>query len=670
MKFKDCQYTTKKRRGLGTIVGGLIFLILMVSAFSMLGLALQTQSDMGEAARIVANANLARQQEDFKINVYTDSNQLLTVDVDNLEQNVVEVFSLVITNQTGVVAVADGYPVNIHDIPSNTSFVTPGKTENIVSTTPITLALAVNPGDIELYHFKVISSLGTIKTQSVSCDDTACGAIASAGGGLTATLFLDGPNAVNTKTSTAIMFVTNTSPVAITNVQPTAGFSPVFCDDLWTVDVSGTTQTLFVEDVDPCVVTPSSPITLDPYGTALFKWDGTIAGDIDAVFTFCSAVSGDHPDDGPITSGGPSCDSVTVIDPNDCNGCGPPGDGDDDPLDDRFITRPELFLTVPSPFGARGTDPTGPGSEPSRALWGANVVNPTETIMYIYKITITAYAPTANSNILIVENGGSDDLGCSPQDIYPGNGTIPGTPAQEAGFWSCPGENTIMWKNFANPIALSPKSIQPFAVLLESNQVGNDNVESVLVDSTVFTTSGSFGKGNYQSTWFEEGMYANIYEGDFIDTVAFDEMNTSRTGIGCGEIETFRIVLAELDQDVATFINAGSKIVVNVPRAFSGVIVDTILSTGIDVTAGEPSVVTHPDGTIQIIATLINPVGDLSVPETATLVFSAKAPFVDKNELMVMYTLATGEGSDVSSIGPLTEIILQVVPTTGPLCVP
>ena len=290
--------------------------------------------------------------------------------------------------------------------------------------------------------------------------------------------------------------------------------------------------------------------------------------------------------------------------------------------------------------------------------------------MLIHKITMTAYAPTANSNILIVEAGGSDGLGCNPQDIYPGNGIIPGTQAQEAGFWSCPGENTIMWKNFANPVVLPAKSVQPFAVLLESNQVGNSNVESVLVDSTVFTTSGSFGKGNYQTTWFKAGMYANIYESDVIDSVQWGDMQTSRSNIGCGEIETFRIVLAELDQDDVTFIDAGSNLVVNVPRAFSDVVVDEILTTGIDVSAGEPSVVEHPDGTTQIIATLLNTVGDQSTPEAVTLVFDAKAPFVTKKELMVMYTLANGEGNDVTSVGPLSEIILQVVPTGGPLCVP
>jgi hypothetical protein len=183
---------------------------------------------------------------------------------------------LIITNSTDV---TNGFPTAVYDILSDASFVGPGYTGNIVITTPITLGLAQNPGEIELYHFKVISSRGTIKTTSVSCDDLQCGAISSGGGGLTATLFLDGPNGVNSKTSTVVMFVSNTADVAITDVQPTAGFSAPYCDDLWVSDNSTATETFFVEDVVPCVVSPSSPITLDPHATTLFKWDGTIVGD-------------------------------------------------------------------------------------------------------------------------------------------------------------------------------------------------------------------------------------------------------------------------------------------------------------------------------------------------------------------------------------------------------
>jgi len=639
----------------------------MVSAFSMLGIALDYQGDRAQTAKLIANADLNKQLEDFKINIFTDSNQLLTVDVNNLGQNAVKIPTLIITNSSDA---ANGFPVKVYDIPSNTMFTGPGDTDNIVSTTPITLGLAQNPGDIELYHFKVISSFGTIKTQSVSCDDTACGAIASAGGGLTATLFLDGPNAVNTKTSTVIMFVTNTSPVAITNVQPTAGFSPVFCDDFWIVDVSGTTQTLFTEDVSPCVVTPSSPITLDPYGTALFKWDGAIAGDIDAVFTFCSAVSGDHPDDGPITSGGPTCDSVTVIDPNDCSGCGPGGEGEEDTLDEKFITRPELFLTIPSPFGE------SPNGVPDRALWGANVVNPTDTTMYIHKVTITAFPPASNDNFNIVEPGGASGHLCYPQDIFPGDGTVPAVGggnaaaqrAEEAGFWSCPGSNTIMWKNYANPIELLPQSTVPFMVKLIGASPVSLDAESVLVDSTVYTTSGAFGKGNYQTTTYDDGMYGNIFATtDWTDPLNTDYWISSKSAILSGSEHEFTVVLTDFDSDEDTWILAGSKVVINVPRAFT--LVDTVMtkSSGLidipnaDPTLAEPSITIHPDKTTQIIATLENNLGD-TPNEVAILTFKATAPIVSTNKLMVMYILANGVTTNDNSHGPLTEFILQVIP--------
>jgi hypothetical protein len=465
------------------------------------------------------------------------------------------------------------------------------------------------------------------------------------------------------------MFVTNTSPVAITNVQPTAGFSPVFCDDMWTVDVSGTTQTLFTEDVSPCVVSPSSPITLDPHGSVLFTWDGVIAGDIDAVFTFCSAVSGDHPDDGPITSGGPSCDSVSVIDPNDCNGCGPPGD--EDPLDEKFITRPELFLTIPSPFGE------SPNGQPDRALWGANVVNPTDTTMYIHKITITAFPPASNDNFDVIEPGGSTGHACLPQDISPGNGTIPSLlppsptaphAADEAGFWTCPGSNTIMWRNYDNPIELPPQSTYPFMVKLMGKDPVSKNAESVLVDSTVYTTSGAFGKGNYQTTTYDDGMYANIFAtSDWTDPLNFDKWISSVSDIPSGFEQEFTVVLTDFDSDLATHINATSKVIINVPRAFT--LVDTIMteSSGFLVEDNgppeldEPSITIHPDGTTQIIATLENDLGD-SADEVAILSFKATAPIVPTQKLMVMYVLANGIGTNNNSVGPLTEIILVVVP--------
>ncbi len=115
MKFKDCQFEPKNRRGLSSVIGALIFMILMVSAFSMLGLVLDNQGEMSQTAKVVANADLKKKQENFKINIYANPpNQLLTVDVENVGQNHVEIPTLIITNSTDA---ANGFPTKVHDIP-------------------------------------------------------------------------------------------------------------------------------------------------------------------------------------------------------------------------------------------------------------------------------------------------------------------------------------------------------------------------------------------------------------------------------------------------------------------------------------------------------------------------------------------------------------------------
>jgi len=142
------------------------------------------------------------------------------------------------------------------------------------------------------------------------------------------------------------------------------------------------------------------------------------------------------------------------------------------------------------------------------------------------------------------------------------------------------------------------------------------NAESVLVDSTVYTT-GSFGKGNYQTTTYNDGMYANIFStSDWTDPLNTDKWISSKAGILSGSEQEFTVVLTDFDTDLATYINATSKVVINVPRAFT--LVDTVMtkSSGFldipnaDPTQAEPSITIHPDNTTQIIATLANDLED------------------------------------------------------------
>jgi len=226
VKLKDCQFTPKNRRGLSTVVGGLIFVVLMVSAFSMFGIALETQSNMGETARIVASAQLKTQQEDFDLNSIQQGPgalDYLEVNLTNQGQNTAEMFSMVMTNKTDA-----GEPTQIFKIPYDTSFllVNGDSATNVVETLNLKMDIPI-PGQEENYDFKVISSMGTMKYMSVTCNGNTgiCGVDVPPGApgtaSLSADLFLDRPTGINSKDSTIIMFVQNTGTVPLEDVYPT-----------------------------------------------------------------------------------------------------------------------------------------------------------------------------------------------------------------------------------------------------------------------------------------------------------------------------------------------------------------------------------------------------------------------------------------------------------------
>ncbi len=668
---------SKKKRGLATIAGTLLFVVLVVSVFAVVGLSLNSQTDIVVTGSDVADNDLKKQQEDFDlVSIRQEAGGFLKIELINRGQNPAEMFSIVMTNVTDV-----GQPTKIIEIPSETSFLPVGDDAptNIVETLNLKMDIPVAPPD-ETYKFKIFSTLSdsdNAKTAKIVCKqstgDCAPAAPSTGTSGLTAQLFLDKPVGVNTKTSTVLLFVSNNGTDKLTNVRPLQGntTSDNLCDDMWLANP--TSPAPQIDDVNPCYLGSPAPISLVPGQSALFKWDGTILGDVDDEVVFCNEASGDDQDGNPVFSGS-VCDNLIVIDPNDCGflDCSG-GFGDADILDERFITRPELFLTIPSPYG-EGHNSTVVTPPPiMRALWGANVVNPTDTTMYIQKITITAFPPSSNDNTNIVKGSNANPLICNPQDISPGRGTVPSPlvdpdlkQKDEAGSWSCPGQNTIMWFNYTDPIVLPPQSTFPMLTQLQGHSPVSINVESVLVDSTVYTTSGSFGKGNYQSTTYDDGMLANIYgTSDWLDPLNIDKIITNRNNIPSGSVQKFHIVLAERDLDEYSYINATTTIVVNVPRAFTNVNVIESETTSNIITAPvgvEPSVVIHIDGTTQIIATINEDIGDQITPEAAVLTFEATAPVVASDKLMVMYTLANGPGSNNNSVGPLSEIVLHVAP--------
>ena len=669
MKLNHCKLTTKKRRGLSSVVGALLFVVLMVATFSVLGVALDTQTETVNTSREVADAGLKKQQEQFSIDVSTNSTEFLSIKATNHGQNPLEIFTLVITNATDY---ENGFPTNTYEIPSDTSFIPSGFQEDVVSTLDLQMKLADVPGETVLYTYKVISSLGTIKTTSLECSFTECGAIVG-GGDLIVQLFADGPTGVNTKISSIVMFVTNTADFTYDNVIPMRGFTdvPTTCNSLdlenaspfWEILSYGTPD-VFIDDIGPCEFDSVSPINLGPHETTLFKWDAKMSGDINTVFEFCNRVQGED-NLGDTQFSNESCDTLTIIDPNDCGGCGPGGEGGEKLiLIDDLLIRPSIFMIIPSPMGAadNSLNPT----PADKVMFGVNVVNPTDSTIEVSKVIMSVFAPGANNNDKLFFVQGS---GCLATNISPLG------PDYSDSDWSCPGENMLLWKDRDHPVSLPPFSAETFMTEVRIDGTGID-LEGVLIQTSVFTSFGSFGKGNYQTTMtVDQSPTMSIYMSPTVDSLATSDRFAKRLDIDHSVDQTFNIVLADTDTNDQTWLDKNARFIINVPREWG--FVNVTGTSGVITNSTQPSVEVFGDESTQIIGITNDYIGkydeDTNGRRAATISFEARPPSKNVDRLYIMYVLADGEAHVdavtpyLFSSGPLNEIVLQVNSnSTGP----
>jgi len=359
----------------------------------------------------------------------------------------------------------------------------------------------------------------------------------------------------------------------------------------------------------------------------MFTWDYQVIGVSGEELTFSSIARGN----GGEVSGMVSDISI-LREPTDGGTGGP---FDPDIVNDAFLAKPQLFFTIPSPQGS---------SASNEALWAVNVVNPIDAQMKVSKLVITAFAPGANDNHKIFHLSGGD-CDADIQMIVPTTG------------WSCPSDNVIMWQNQITPILIPANSTLPFMVKIDpGTPTSNKNVESIVVQSSVFTTLGSFGKAGYQAAMSgATASIANVYLSDAENSRDNANIKTSRIGILPDNLETFNIVFADMDNDATTTISDLSRLIINMPKEWADV--QVLSSIGFDA----PTKTTFGDGSTQIDAKLSSLIGD-GINDARTITFEARAPDVTRDELYVMYVL--GQGTTLSpvgfSVGPLAEIVLQV----------
>jgi len=580
----------KKRRGISTVVGTLIFLVLMISGFSMLTLALDTQIDLVDTQRLVSDSEIKKNQEKFAIAASTDVASLLQIHVNNLGKNPVEIASFWLINKTDSNQPAKQYLINYDN-----TFISSGFGSDIVASD----GLYMTPDD---YDIKVVSYLGSIEKTTLTVDGS--------GGNtnnLRAELFTIPPDVIIGQNVTAAMLVTNTGKIPLDNVTPD------------TPTITPASAIILPLPSDP------APVNLSPAESILFTWQYQLTGNNQDVVSFSSKATAIDVNNNPVQSN-VAMDKLILRDlQNSLLNV----------LSKELISRPEIFITKPAPFG----------DSSDKGVWGINVVNPTNLPMDITKITVSLISPRGQSNDVMFDAGGGDY--CDPETISP-----------SINSWSCPSANQLMWKNMASPQTVLPLSVYSFMAKVMPGKLaaGNVDLESVVVHVSVFTNVGEFGKAGYGSSMRNTGdSLVNVYLSDVPGSTSSTDIRASRTDIISNTEETFNVVMADFDTG-SNYIKSNSQLIINLPKGWSIPIIDS--STGFNT----PIINTFGD-THQIIAT--TSVDIIGNDDARTIQFRSTAPTVTNTQMYVVYVLAEGETGNNFSIAPLSEIILQVCPTSG-----
>jgi len=592
------------RRGIASIVGSMIFLILMTSGISVYFLSMQSQSDLIDTQQKVSSAEIRKIQEKYAISVMTDSNDnnRLTVQVKNEGPFSLEIADIWIINKTDAI---NGYPAARHLLNSTDSFIPIGYGKNILENKP----LYMNPAE---YDIKVISTIGTIRQTDIDVNGN---------NDLQVELFAIPPDVRIGENVTIAMRVTNVGDIDIENVIP---FGPPI--------VSPPSAVLASE-----LVSAPSIDVLKQSESGFFTWHYQVTGIVGSKVSFTNNASGTVMSTFTVESNNDS-DKITLrVDEG--------GEGSV-VLKDELFGKPDIFMIFPNAMGDNEID---------RPLWGVMIVNPTDQIMNVSKVVITAISPRATSSDKIFV----DD--CHNKS----DNTQPVTVAPTTARWTCPESNQLMWRDISNPVIVQPRSVHPFLVRIAADNFGSSmpDAGNVLIQSVVFTTLGQFGKAGYGSTMHSsEVALPNVFLSRTTGSVSSANMLGNITGIVEETSVVFNATLADMGDDDTYGINAGTKLIINIPKDWT---FNSISSyTGFNT----PITQTFPDGSTQIVGELSSSVDTHA--EARSIKFYATAPSVSSAKMYVMYILADGTASGnspsgVFTVGPIAETVLQVCPTSG-----
>ena len=341
--------------------------------------------------------------------------------------------------------------------------------------------------------------------------------------------------------------------------------------------------------------------------------------------------------DFPKTIGGTLYNTEDIVDDNLSNGADCQGadgsSGTPPPIDDELLNKPSIFMIFPSPFGEESTTATG--------VWGVTIVNPSDSTMYVKKIVITTVIPTQ-----------------SGQNVFPGSGT--------SGSWTFGGNQIVYISSIAGGDPILTRRAQSFFLTLVPSNTNDENLNGIPVFASVLTNFGQFGKTSYLTSLIgKSGSNHEPIVNAYLSDTNFDSTTDTDGTLTFNPGQTLNPYFTLSDRSTGSTIsriNAGSTLVVNVPKDFT---VNSADGRGYFTMS---PIVPNSDGSTQMIGTLISAIGDTSSNPARSFQLSITAPSMvgeTKDKLSVMYILADGkadyEGGTGFQIGPLDEVIIRVL---------
>jgi len=595
----------KKEKGISSIVGGIFFLVLMTTGFTVYYVALDSQAQMLDTQQIIADNEVAKIKEKFVVAATSSGvNNVLSVQVINTGNNLVEIADVWIINKTAVTEDATKYD----DLDFRDVSIPIGYAGNILENhTPLYLTPTI-------YDIKVISSLGTIQTVEYDVNG---------GSNVLAAQMVTIPQDVRYGENVTVALIVTNNGIYDTVTDVNAN----------SLDVSP----------NQCKNTPNpiftGPATLAPAQSIMFFWDCVLLQPTGNTITFTGNATGKLL--GVSVDSNDASDSVIVTGFT-------PGSGEEIVLNEDLFGKPGIFMVIPSPFGYTDTGIKG--------LWGMNLANPTSNPMQINKAVISLLPSRGDAADDIFQPSGTS---CSPVGITPPSQAWDCTTDNQLKWQESPGSEHIIPR----------KSVQQFLAFVdEGNISGNDAIDTILVTGSVFSSFGQFAKTGYGTAYQQSGAnqfpIVNVYlTTDETDPLNPDNIRTTQLGMPMQTQHTFHAVLVDFEPTKDKWISAGSRLIISIPQAWT---LDSYSSTHFNIPT--PVIHSDSSTQIIGTLTGFDIDGEgvqAGRIKAGIIEFTVTPPPVSDNKMYVMHILADGYTDADFQIGPIAEVVLQVCPTGG-----